>query len=225
MIRVFIGYDQREAIAFHVLSSSIQERSSLPVSITPLRLMQLRGLLRRPRDPLQSTDFAFSRFLVPHLCDYQGWAIYMDCDMLAREDLLQLWLLRDERFALMCVKHPEYQPAESTKFLGQRQSIYPRKNWSSLMLFNNARCAGLTPKLVSTADGLFLHQFRWLGESDIGALAPRWNHLVGVQRHEPNAAIAHFTLGGPYFREYEDCPFAAEWREAMGRALVPYDHK
>ena len=218
MIRVFIGYDPREAVAFHVLAHSIHVRASQPVTIAPLALSQLGGLMTRERHPLQSTDFSFSRFLTPYLSDYSGWSIFMDCDMLMREDIAKLYALRDDRFAVMVVKHV-HVPREERKFLDQPQSKYEKKNWSSVILFNNARCRALTPEYVNTASGLELHQFKWL-ESDelIGALPPAWNHLVGYDPPRPDACLVHFTLGGPYFDDYRDCEYAREWfaeRDAM----------
>lgn len=212
MIRVFIGYDPREAVAFSVLAYSIHARTSAPVSIAPLMLSQLKGVLRRERHPLQSTDFSFSRFLTPYFSDFSGWSLFMDCDMLMLEDITRLWELRDERFAVMVVKH-NHVPKESVKFLGEPQSRYEKKNWSSVMLFNNARCRALTPDYVNSASGLELHQFKWL-ESDglIGALPARWNHLVGYDPPSRDAAIVHYTLGGPYFPEFEDCEYADAWR-------------
>ncbi len=220
MIRAFIGFDPREAIAFSVLAYSIHVRSSAPVSITPLVLAQLAATFTRERHPLQSTDFAFSRFLTPYLSDYQGWSIFMDCDMLMLDDIAKLWALRDERFAVQVVKH-DHQPRESVKFLGQPQTQYPKKNWSSVMLFNNARCRALTPEYVNSASGLELHQFKWLDETAIGDLPRRWNHLVGYYKPTRDASLVHYTLGGPYFEEYRDCEYATEWRaelEAMQHA-------
>jgi hypothetical protein len=218
MIRVFIGYDPREAVAFNVLAHSIQVRASQPVSIAPLMLSQLGAVLTRERHPLQSTDFSFSRFLTPCLSGYEGWAVFMDCDMLVLADIAQLWKLRDDRYAVMVVKH-HHVPKESVKFLGEPQSKYEKKNWSSVMLFNNARCRALTPDFVNRASGLELHQFKWL-ESDelIGALPDAWNHLVGYNSPRDDAALVHFTLGGPYFPQYKDCEYAKSWfaeRDAM----------
>ena len=219
-IRIFIGYDDREAAAFSVLAHSIHSRSSEPVSITPLRLSELGGVYRRERNPLQSTDFSFSRFLTPWLCDFQGWAVFMDCDMLVLDDIAALWRLRDERFAVQVVKHV-HVPREEVKFLGAVQTKYEKKNWSSVMLMNCARCTALTPDYVNRASGLELHQFKWLeGDHLIGELPHRWNHLVGYDAPGSNASLVHYTIGGPYFEAYRDCEYAREWfaeREAMLR--------
>ncbi|MBI2961498.1 MAG: glycosyltransferase [Betaproteobacteria bacterium] len=218
MIPVFIGYDPREAVAWSVLAHSIQVRSSVPVAIAPLALAQLREVLVRARHPLQSTDFAFSRFLVPYLSRYSGWSVFLDCDMLALDDIANLWALRDERYAVQVVKH-DHRPREKTKFLGEPQTAYEKKNWSSVMLFNNGKCRALTPEYVNRAGGLDLHQFEWLeSEALIGALPGRWNHLVGCSAPSREVSLVHYTLGGPYFPEFADCEYADEWRaerEAM----------
>ena len=218
MINVYIGYDGREAVAFNVLVYSIHARASVPVSAAPIMLSQLKTIFGRERHPLQSTDFSFSRFLTPHLSDYTGWSLFMDCDMLMRDDIANLWALRDERYAVMVIKHV-HVPKEEHKFLNEPQSRYEKKNWSSVMLFNNARCHALTPEYVNMASGLDLHQFKWLEDDRmIGALPSRWNHLVGYDAPDPDAALVHYTLGGPYFKEYANCEHAQEWfdmRDAM----------
>ena len=218
MISVFIGYDSRQAVAYSVLACSIQGRASQPVAIIPLMLSQLKGVLVRERHPLQSTDFSFSRFLTPYLSSYTGWSMFLDCDMLMRDDIASLWKLRDDRYAVMVVKH-NHATRETMKFLGEPQSNYEKKNWSSVMLFNNAKCRVLTPKYVNIAAGLDLHQFKWLANDDlIGALPDRWNHLVGYNPPRRDAALVHYTLGGPYFDEYRQCEYSNEWfieRDAM----------
>ncbi|TSE36209.1 glycosyltransferase [Tepidimonas charontis] len=217
-IRIFIGFDPRESVAWHTLVHSIMRHATTPLQITPLALPNLTHIYWRPRDPLQSTDFSFSRFLVPYLSEYQGWSLFMDCDMLVRDDITQLWALRDDRYAVMCVQH-DHHPRETVKFLGATQTRYAKKNWSSVMLFNNPMCRALTPEYVNTASGLDLHQFRWLGnDSLIGSLPADWNHLVGYDPPNPQARNVHFTIGGPYFHEYRDCEFADEWREEHARA-------
>lgn len=211
MIRVFIGFDPREDVAFSVLAHSIHRRSSQPVAIAPVALSQLGDVYRRARNPLQSTEFSFSRFLTPYLCGYEGWAVFMDCDMLVLDDIAKLWALRDERYAVQVVKHV-HVPKEDTKFLGAVQTKYEKKNWSSVMLMNCGRCRALTPDYVNAATGLELHQFKWLGDDGlIGELPERWNHLVGYDAPRKDAALVHYTIGGPYFDEYAGCEYAREW--------------
>ena len=221
MIRVFIGYDRAETVAFHVAAFSIMRRCSQPVAIVGLMLPQLP--MWRERDPRQSTDFAFSRFLVPYLCQYEGCAIFMDCDMLARADILGLWASLPHDQAVGVVKH-DYTPKTEHKFLDQPQSAYSRKNWSSVMVFNNAACRALTPEYVNEAPGLELHQFRWLDDDAICGLDPSWNHLVGEYAPNREARLAHFTLGTPCFAKYRYCEFADEWF-AEHDAMLDYDRR
>jgi lipopolysaccharide biosynthesis glycosyltransferase len=217
MLRIFIGYDGREAVAFHTLAASLLEHASQPLSIIPLRLSLLRGVFDRPRNPVQSTDFAFSRFLVPHLSDYTGWSLFMDCDIVVLRDIAELWSHRDPRYAVQVVKH-EHRPFEDTKFLGQVQTRYEKKNWSSVMLFNNERCRRLTPAYVNTASGLELHQFKWLdGDDEIGELPSAWNFLVGYDTPGSDLAALHYTSGGPWFRACADVPYADVWRRYHDR--------
>ena len=218
MIRVFIGYDSAEEVAFSVLAHSIHARASVPVATAPVMLSQLGAVFRRAHNSLQSTEFSFSRFLTPWLAGYEGWALFMDCDMLVLEDIAALWKLRDEKYAVQVVQHV-HVPKEEVKFLGHTQTRYEKKNWSSVMLMNCARCKTLTPEYVNEASGLELHQFKWLeGEHLIGALPSRWNHLVDYDAPRADAAIVHYTIGGPWFPDYRDCEYAPEWcreREAM----------
>ena len=211
MIPIFIGFDPREEIAFDVLAYSIRAKSSRPVSIEPIALDRLKGVLTRPRDPKQSTDFSFSRFLTPYLSGFEGWSLYADCDMLFFDDVAKLWALRDERFAVMAVKH-DYESKVVTKHFSSRQTRYEKKNWSSLMLFNNALCLALMPDYVNTASGLELHQFKWLENKElVGDLPLRWNYLVGEYPFDPDVSNIHFTNGGPYLDECRTCDYAADW--------------
>ncbi len=219
MIRVFIGFDPAETVAFGVLAHSIHARASAPVSVAPVMLSQLKDVYRRPHDALQSTQFSFSRFLTPWLAGYEGWAVFMDCDMLMRADIAELWKLRDERYAVQVVKHV-HVPKEEVKFLGAVQTKYEKKNWSSVMLMNCARCRALTPDYVNSATGLQLHQFKWLQDDAlIGELPHCWNHLVGYDAPSREAALVHFTVGGPWFDEYRDCEYAPEWFVERDTAL------
>lgn len=211
MIRVFIGYDAKLPVLYNVLQHSIQTRSSQPVSITPIMLSQLNGVYKRERHPLASTEFSFSRFLVPYLSNYEGWSLFIDNDMLMLDDIAKLWALRDDHYSVMCTKH-EHNPEEEIKFLNTVQTKYEKKNWSSCMLFNNARCKALTPDYVNTASGLELHQFKWLDDdTQIGDIPLDWNYLVGCHSPGNHLSMIHYTLGGPYFNEFKDCEFAPEW--------------
>lgn len=223
-IRLFVGYDREQALASAVFAHSVARRASRPVSVQPLVLEQLKSFHDRPRDPLQSTAFAFTRFLVPYLCGFEGWAIFADGDMVCLGDIAELWDRQNGRHAVMVVKRNRHEiTASGHKFLDRPQVAYPRKNWSSVMLFNNALCRRLTPAYVATASGLDLHQFAWLrDEADIGALPAEWNHLVGVDAPTPSPKLVHYTLGMPYYRGLRECEFAAEWR-AERDALLAYE--
>ena len=212
MLSIHIGYDPRESVAFHVLAHSLLRRSSAPVAISPLVLGQLKSVYRRQRGPTESTEFSMTRFLVPHLSGYAGWSIYMDCDMLCRVDIAGLMreMERQSDRAVLVCKH-DYVPKSERKFLNQVQTKYRRKNWSSLMVFNNQRCRALTPDYVNSASGLELHRFAWIEDNRIGELPLEWNWLVGEYAWNPDARIVHFTRGGPYFDEYRNCDYAQEW--------------
>lgn len=216
--RIFCGWDSREPIAFSVLAHSILTRASVPVSITPLALQNLRRIYMRERGPLESTEFSLTRFLVPYLSGYQGFSVFMDCDMLCQADILDLWLpvLADPGRAVYVCQH-DYSPKSSIKFLNQPQTAYSRKNWSSLMVFDNAKCQMLTPEYVNEASGLELHRFLWLepphvtpqamDKGLIGSLPLTWNWLVGEYPDDLRAEMLHYTLGGPWFPE--SCPVSA----------------
>ena len=228
-IPIFIGVDPRERAATNVLIDSLTQNSSVPLAITPMVTPQLekQGLYWRDRDPKQATAFSFSRFLVPKLMGYQGWAIFMDCDMLARGDIAELWALRDDQHAVMCVQH-KHEPNETVKFLGEPQTPYPKKNWSSLMLLNCSRCRALTPEYINRATGLELHRFHWLaGDHEIGEIPGGWNHLVAVQdpAKAEESPLLHWTLGGPWFREQRTMGegLAAEWFAARDDAFRLWD--
>jgi len=215
MIKIFIGYDPREKIAYHTLVQSIIENSSEPVSITPIAKNHLGNIYKRTRSVKESTEFSLTRFLTPCLSGFEGWSIFMDCDMIVTSDIKTLWDLKDDQYAVMCVKH-DYTPSSERKFLDQIQTAYPKKNWSSVMLFNNAKCTSLTPEVVQHEDGLFLHQFKWLeSEELIGELPHTWNFLVGEEEKLNNGKIPdliHYTLGGPYFEDYKGCDYEEVWK-------------
>jgi hypothetical protein len=214
MIPVFIGYDVREAAAYHVLGQSIINRTTEPVAIVPLADRMLRGFDGQ-RDGTNS--FIYSRFLVPELMDYQGWAIYCDGDMLLRDDLAKLWALRDDSKAVMVVKH-DYHTKHRQKLIGTPMECdnadYPRKNWSSLILWNcgHPRNRIITKEYVSEAPGSSLHRFQWLGDDLIGELPREWNWLVGEYGLSADAKLVHFTYGAPCFSHYSRCDYASEWK-------------
>ncbi len=216
MLNIYIGFDPKETVAYHVLAHSILRRSSIPLSIAPLMQSQLKGIYTRGRGPMESTEFSLTRFLVPSLSGYAGWSLFMDCDMLCRTDIAALvdYADRYQDKAVLVCQH-DYTPKSDRKFLGQVQTKYPRKNWSSLMLFNNARCRALTAEYVNSASGLDLHRFNWMDDAQIGELPLEWNWLVGEYANSAAAKIAHFTLGGPYFDDYRNCDYADEWRDEL----------
>lgn len=216
VIPIFIGYDRVESVAYHVLSHSIISRSSQPVSITPINQKNLKRQYWRPRGEYDSNEFSISRWLVPHLMGYQGWAIWMDCDMLCLGDIADLWAQKDERFAIMVKKH-DHQPTEDIKFLGQKQTKYRRKNWSSLVMFNCRRCLPLTKHIVNTSPGLWLHQFDWLEDEDIGAIEGDWNLLVGYNERVKDPKLVHYTTLGPWHDMDGTTPidYREEWTKEL----------
>jgi hypothetical protein len=232
-LNIYIGYDPREDDAYRVCVSSILRHTSEPVRIIKLDLPRLRrlGLYKRgiKRDGAQmidevdgrpfSTEFAFSRFLVPYIQDYQGTALFCDCDFLFTTDVAELFDLADDDFAVQLVKH-DYRPAEKVKMDGVSQHAYPRKNWSSLMLFNCAHpgCAELGLGQVNTKTGRWLHTFQWLMDEEIGSIPHTWNWLEGVYAPEDIVPKAvHYTLGIPTFAGYENTPYAGLWLDELNR--------
>ena len=216
MLKVFLGFDKRESVAYHVCAHSILKRSSIPISITPLNKQHFSGFFSRERGQYDSTDFAITRFLVPFLCDYRGFAVFMDGDMVCLGDVAELshymTLMDKYNYAVRVVKHA-YTPTEETKFLRQVQTKYERKNWSSVIVFNNALCTGLTPEYVEKAPGLELHQFGWCKDSQIADMPSAWNYLVGVYPKRDNIKLLHYTKGTPCFEEYKDSEYAQVWHD------------
>jgi lipopolysaccharide biosynthesis glycosyltransferase len=213
MFKIFIGFDPRETVAYHVAAHSILSRARVPISITPLK-RECLPLSFRKRGEHDSTEFAISRFLVPHLCDFEGIALFMDCDVLVQHDISELLttgmcnkILGD--YSVQVVQH-DYTPSTTMKFLNQKQTKYARKNWSSVMLFNNELCKGLTEGYVNEAPGLDLHQFTWTDK--IGKLDPEWNVLVGEHNQvSVPPKLLHYTLGTPCFAECSEGRYADLW--------------
>ena len=221
-MRLFIGYDSREPVAYHTLAASLIARASQPLSITPVALRHLGGDYWRERGATESTEFSLTRFLVPYLSNYEGYSIFMDGDMLACTDIYKiLYILRPGKAVWVC-QH-EYVPKTDTKMDGWIQSVYPRKNWSSLMVFDNTRCRQLTPAYVSTALASDLQRFAWLKDQEIGSLPLEWNWLVGEYAPNPDAKVLHYTLGGPWFKATRSCDHAANWL-AEYRAMTGQDY-
>ena len=212
MIKICIGYDPAETVAYHVLCHSILRQSSQPVQFIPINKRNIPEFNRGKEDG--STEFSFSRFLTPYLSGYIGQSIFLDCDMLVRGDISEIFDHCDLYHDVFVVKH-NYIPKDSTKFLGNTQHIYPKKNWSSVMVFNNftAPCRSLTPEKVNTSSGAYLHQFQWSKDERVGELPAEWNHLVGEYDKNPNARIIHYTLGTPCFKGYENQEWSNEWFE------------
>ena len=225
-MKVFVGHDPREQAAYDVAVRSLHGRR-WDVEVVPLHLDRLaaNGLLRRlmdargnlydlPSNAPCATEFAISRFLVPILCQ-SGWALFVDSDVVFLGDVAELFSLADPNKAVMVVKHQNGHKA-GTKMDGQEQVLYPRKNWSSVMLFNCDHPANrrLSLQDVNERPGRDLHAFYWLHDDEIGALPAEWNWLVGVQDKPANPKIAHFTLGGPWLPAWPGAEHDGIWLEA-----------
>ncbi len=226
MLRVWMGWDERDALAYEVCRASLLAHASVPVEVKPLKHWELRraGLYRRAywcdesgqkwdagdESPF-STGFSFTRFLVPALEEYRdGWALFCDPDMLWRADVAELLALAEPAAAVMVVKH-RYEPEDRTKMGGLLQSRYARKNWSSLMLLNPQRNALLTRHVVNGWKGHELHGFRWLADNEIGALPQAWNWLVGASDPAIEPKVVHYTAGTPDMPDVQPCRFDQEW--------------
>lgn len=215
-LKVFVGYDSREDIAWQVCRHSLQRHARSSVAIYPIRQATVRelGLYTRSLDAHASTEFSLTRFLTPYLAARGGWVIFCDCDFLFTRGIDEVLAGLDPAKALYCVQH-DYTPAQSVKMDGQQQTIYPRKNWSSFMIFNcnHPDVKALTPDVVNSAAPSFLHRFEWIRNSDdIGALPLEWNFLEGeYARPERTPAVIHYTNGGPWFAEWQDVDYADLW--------------
>jgi lipopolysaccharide biosynthesis glycosyltransferase len=213
-IKIVVGFDQREAIAYHTFSQSVLEKSSLPVLFLPLSMNTLKGYKETHND--KSNDFVYSRFLTPYLHNFEGWAIFADGDMVCQSDIKELWDLRDETKALQVVMH-DYKTKFNQKYLGNTNENYPRKNWSSLILWNcsHPKHKVLTPDFISNQTGKYLHRFSWLDDEDIGELPIDWNWLAIEYPNNPKAKIIHYTLGTPCFKDYKNTDMSGMWLEVQ----------
>ena len=211
-IPVFVGYDPREAIAFHVCVNSIIRHASQPVAIMPLALNLFQDYEETHTDG--SNHFVYSRFLVPYLMSYTGWAIFIDGDMVLRDDIVKLWNLKETSYDVMVVKH-DYKTRMKKKYMGSLNEDYPRKNWSSVILWNcsNFPNQRLTPEFVQNSTGAYLHRFSWIDDDRIGQLPPEWNWLPDEYGPNPEAKLLHYTLGTPCFHEFADTPQSEEWHK------------
>lgn len=218
MLKICIGFDPAETVAYHVLCQSILSRSSIPVQFIPINKRNIPEFIRDKQDG--STEFSFSRFLTPYLAGYTGQALFIDCDMIVRCDIAELLEHCDLYHDVFVVKH-DYSTIALQKFLGNTNPNYPRKNWSSVMLFNcfSAACRRLTPEVVNNFSGAYLHRFEWCDDARIGELPKEFNHLVGEQPENPGAKIVHFTLGTPCFDGYENQEYAQEWQAELEALL------
>lgn len=211
-LKVFIGWDSREQEAYHVAKASIEKYSS--VEVIPIIKQDLidQGIYTRGEDFLASSEFTITRFLVPYLSDYKGLSLFMDCDIICDVNIETILEEIDEKKSVSVVKH-DYVPKTPIKMDGKSQHVYPRKNWSSVMLFDNHKCSVLTPELVNKSEPSYLHQFEWTFDCSIGSLDHTWNYLAGYYDDIEQPNIIHYTDGGPWFEEYRNCPLANKWIE------------
>lgn len=219
--RIFIGWDSRFPEPAQVLAHSIRQNASIPVEISYLNYAEIAdeyGFHREP-DPKASTEFTYTRFLVPYLCRYEGLALFLDNDMLCLADVAELAETPMDGLALRCVQH-DYQPPEGIKMYGAVQQPYPRKLWSSLMLMDCSKLRCWTKEVVETASGARLHRFQDIPDEQLGSLDPAWNEVYELT---PETKLFHWTEGGPWYKQYRDCKFAQKWLSARLDWLVSID--
>ncbi len=218
-IPVFIGYDPREAIAYHTCVNSIIRNASAPVAIVPVALNLFKDYTETHTDG--SNHFIYTRFLVPYLMSFTGKAIFIDGDMIVRGDIVELYNSLPINKDVAVVKH-DYKTKMPVKYLGAKNEDYPRKNWSSVIVWNCSSFPNrkLTPEYVMKASGAELHRFTWLDDDRIAELPPEWNWLPDEYGPNPNAKLLHYTLGTPCFHEFADTPQGEEWHRE--RILTEY---
>jgi lipopolysaccharide biosynthesis glycosyltransferase len=225
-LRIYVGWDSREDIAYQACRQSLKDTASVPIKVIPLKQTQLKRdeMYWRDKDQLASTEFTFTRFLLPELAEFKGWALFIDCDFIALDDVKKLFDQRDNKYALMCAQH-DYTPKANTKMDGQQQHNYPRKNWSSMMLVNCGHPSNrlLTKELVNDpkVDGKYLHRFSWLEDEEVGKLSHEWNWLVGWYKEPEDGKpkFLHYTEGGLWFEIYKDCEYNLEYYRAERKYL------
>ena len=215
-LKVFIGWDSREQDAYDVCIKSLKEHASEELDIVPIIREALieTGEYYRPQPEAGSVEFTYTRFLTPYLANHSGWALFIDCDFLFTKDVAELFAMANDKYALMCVKH-DYVPRNAVKMDGQKQVSYPRKNWSSCILWNCGHPSNkaLTKDIVSTESGAYLHRFQFLNDAEIGEIPLEWNWLEGeYDKPDTPPAVIHFTNGGPWFENWQDVDYADLWR-------------
>ena len=224
IIDIVVGFDEREAVAYHTFVQSVIEKSTLPTRFLPLNINSLKGYNEVHQDG--SNDFIYSRFLVPYLMNFNGWAIYADGDMVCLEDINNLWGLRDNKYAVQVVKH-DYKTKIKNKYWGNKNEDYPRKNWSSLILWNcnHPSHKVLTPEFIKKQTGAFLHRFSWISDIEIGEIKKEWNWLAMEYEEKKDINLIHYTIGTPCFKEYENTSLSSYWKVSLMNALTGYFKK
>ena len=221
-INLVVGFDQREAVAYHVFCQTIIDRATMPVQFLPLAENTLNKYKEVHTDG--SNKFIYSRFLTPYLMNFSGWAVFADGDMVCQADIAELWSLRDETKAVQVVKH-DYKTKAAKKYLGNKNEDYPKKNWSSLILWNcgHPENAILTPEFIQSQPGSYLHRFSWLEDDLIGGLDAEWNWLAIEYPENPNAKLIHYTLGTPCFKDYANESMSDIWKRSYLRVNEGFD--
>ena len=224
VIDVAVGFDQREAVAYHTFVQSVIQNASIPVRFMPLDIKSLKTYNETHTDG--SNEFIYARFLVPYLMNFKGWVIYADGDMICVEDIKKLWDLRDKKYAVQVVQH-DYETKVKKKYWGNKNENYPRKNWSSVVIWNceHEKHKILSPKFIQNQTGSFLHRFNWLNDDEIGNIDKRWNWLAMEYEEEKDINLIHYTIGTPCFKEYSNGPFSSYWNKSFLDTLEGYHKK
>ena len=215
---IVVGFDQKESVAYHTFVQSVIENSTIPTRFMPLNIGSLTNYKETHKDG--SNDFIYSRFLVPYLMNYNGWAIYADGDMVCLEDIKKLWDLRDNKFAVQGVKH-DYKTKVRSKYWGNKNEDYPRKNWSSLILWNCNHQSHkiLSPEFIQKQTGSYLHRFSWIKDEEIGEVAKEWNWLAMEYEEKKDLNLIHYTIGTPCFKEYQNKSLSSYWKKSFLNVL------
>ena len=221
IIDIVVGFDDREAIAYHTFVQSVIENSTLPTRFLPLNINSLNDYTEVHKDG--SNNFIYTRFLVPYLMNFRGWAIYADGDMVCLEDIKKLWNKRNDKYAVQVVKH-NYKTKVKNKYWGNKNEDYPRKNWSSLILWNCGHPAHktLSPGFIKDQTGAFLHRFSWIKDEEIGEIDKNWNWLAMEYEEEHDINLIHYTIGTPCFKEYANTSLSSHWKKYFMNTLKGY---